>query len=306
MTVLTPLEFAQLYFNLKTYLFTPEPDVMPDYPLTPGWKTLRVAKYRLTTSPWAHTFWSEISKRLPGTIDVYVKTVEGKEESVSLSQHDAMLHFKAPFGGKGTPEEAQIAIQLVYRYHKTHMPPEKFVTLEGFIGLDCNGFVGTYIQRVAHNQNWHVAKKKDWNYGGAGMLINDIFNGILSHSGREIHDLDEIRSEDTYVLVLADAGDGTIKDPDKKGHYGHVMITQPNSRTQTGPDHGGGVHLQVVQANGPVGTGELNANYYTLHSPSKKSQGTVFSLSRGNWSPKKGDGGTPVRIARLDMSQAKG
>ncbi len=174
MDVMTPLDFAQLYFKLDTYIFTPEASAKPDYPLSEGWRKLRVAKYRLTESPWAATFWTEISKRLPRMVEVRVKTVEGKTENVSLTQIDAEQHFRSPFRGKGTPEEAQIAIQLVYRYHKTHMPPEVFVQQPGFIGLDCNGFVGSYIQRVVHRQSWRQAIKKAWSFGGAGTYIKTV------------------------------------------------------------------------------------------------------------------------------------
>jgi hypothetical protein len=310
---MTPLEFAQLYFKLNTYIFTPEASAKPDYLLPEGWRKLRVAKYRLTESPWASTFWREISKRLPRMVDVRVQTIEGRTENVSLPREDAERHFRAPFGGKGTPEEAQIAIQLVYRYHKTHMPPEVFVEQPGFIGLDCNGFVGSYIQRVVRHQTWRQAKTKAWSFGGASTYIKTLFDGTVnSPGGREMTDLEGLKSEDTYVLALCDEHDGTIRDPDGHGHFGHVMITQPNSTVSRNssrvpsslsvPDRrAAGVFLKVVQASGPVGKGELHDDYYTLHSPSRKSKGTVFTLSKGTWSGERGNSGMPVRVARLKV-----
>jgi len=316
MAVMTPLDFAQLYLNLDTYIFTPDEIAKPDYPLAVGWRKLRVAKYRLTESTWAETFWKEISKRLPQMVDVRVKTVEGYTEDALLTPKDLEQHFKSPFRGKGTPEEAQIAIQLVYRYHKTHMPPEVFVQQPGFIGLDCNGFVGTYIQRVVHKQKWREAKQKAWKWGGASTYIETLFRGtVKSEGGREMTDLESMKSEDTYVLALCDRDNGTISDPDGHGHYGHVMITEPNSMfplvssNTTGalpslsvlsvPNRGTtGIFLRVVQASGPVGTGVLHDDYCTLHSPSRKANGTVFELSKGTWS---GGRGTPVRVARLPV-----
>ncbi len=129
-------------------------------------------------------------------------------------------------------------------------------------------------------------------------------------------DLEGLKSEDTYLLALCDEYDGTIKDPDEHGHYGHVMITQPNSMfpgvssnsstralpSLSVPDRGAiGVFLRVVQASGPVGKGELHDDYYTLHSPSRKSKGTVFALSKGTWSGGRGNSGMPVRVARIKV-----
>jgi hypothetical protein len=301
MATMTPLDFAQLYFNLDTYIFPPEASAKPDdYPLTEGWRTLRVAKYRLTESPWAATLWADISKRLPQRVEVRVKTLDGKIENVSLTQQDAHTHFRHPFGGKGTPEEAQIAIQLVYRYHKTRMPPEVFVQQPGFIGLDCNGFVGSYLQCVVHSQDWRHAIQKAWSWGGAGTFIETIFKGTIKQGGCEITDLEDFDSDDTYILALCDKDDGTIKDPDGRGSYGHVMITEPSNSSGrlpsvSVPDRtSAGVFVQVVQASGPVGSGVLHDSYYTLHSPSKKSQGTVFTLSNDKHA-------MPVRVVRLNV-----
>ena len=88
-----------------------------------------------------------------------------------------------------------------------------------------------------------------------------------------------MNSGNTYVLALCDRSDGTVTDPDGLGHYGHVMITEPNSMfpgvssQSTGalpslsvPDRAStGVFLRVVQSSGGAG---LHDSYYTLHSPS--------------------------------------
>jgi hypothetical protein len=317
MAVMTPLDFAQRYFSLDAYIFTPEESAKPDYLLAEGWRKLRVVKYHISESSWFSTFWADISNRLPQMVDVRVKTIDGNIDDVSLTQGEAQKHFYWPFLGKGTPEEAQIAIQLVYRYHKTHMPPELFVRQAGFIGLDCNGFVGSYIQRAVNNQSWRKAIKKQWSFGGAGTYIKTLFDGVVKSGGSEMTDLEGMKAEDTYILALCDEFNGTIKDPspDQPTNYGHVMITEPNSMFPGVPSNSSsralpllsvpdrnstGVFLRVVQASGPMGRGELHDSYYTLHSPSKKSQGTVFTLSAGTWSGR-GVGGMKVRVARIKV-----
>jgi len=302
MAVMTPVAFAEKYFSLDTYIFTPEPYATPNYPLAQGSQQLRVEKYRLSESPWAQSFWTEISKRLPLLVDVRVHPIDGNRQDVRLTIGEAEFHFKEPFSGKGTPEEAQIAIQLVYRYHKTTMPPEHFVKLAGFVGLDCNGFVGSYIQRVVRGQTWQIRLSDKAKPGGSRTYINTLFNALIkpgSELGSEVTDIQDLKNEDTYVLALCDKDDGTIKDPHAPGTWGHVMITEPNSMgltaapLLTAPARAAGVAVRVVQASGPVGTGVLHHDYYTLHSPSRKSRGMVFTLS--------GKNEMPVRVARLKL-----
>src|SRR5262249_51465359 len=127
--------------------------------------------------------------------------------------------------------------------------------------------------------------------------------------------LGRMKAEETYVLAPCGGGNSTVSGPGGQRHYGHVMITEPNSMfplvssNTTGalpslsllsvPNRGtGGIFLRVVQASGPVGTGVLHHDYCTLHSPSRKANGTVFELSKGTWS---GGRGTPVRVARLPV-----
>src|SRR5262249_25335366 len=69
------------------------------------------------------------------------------------------------------------------------------------------------------------------------------------------------------------------------------LLSVPNRGT-------GGIFFRVVQASGPGGTGVLHHDYFTLHSPSRKANGTVFELSKGTWS---GGRGRPVRGARLPV-----
>jgi hypothetical protein len=296
MAKMTPLEFSQLYLSMSAYIFPPEPSVTPDYPLREGVWWLRVAQYRLTKTAWAATFWADIRKHLPKMVDVRVRPFESGPdgwEDVTLTQDDAWGHFHWPFGGKGTPEDAQIAIQLLYRYHKTSIPPDHFVEAPGFIGLDCSGFVGSYVQRVVHEQTWQEAKDKDdLPFGGADDGIGEIFNGAKdAPGGGEMKHLEDLVSEDTYILALCDGGDGKIKEPDGHGHYGHIMLTEPNTMSPGVYGTAPARLVRVVQASGSFG--ELHSSNYFLHSPGNKSHGTVFTLS--------GETEMPVRVARLKV-----
>jgi len=109
--------------------------------------------------------------------------------------------------GKGSPEQAQIAIQLTYRFHKTHSTPDQFVT-QDFIGLDCNGCVGNYIQRAVRGLGWQQANNDA--DPGPTTLIGDLLEA--QGKGNHITDIKNLNSGDTYILGHC-AEDGAVLDP---------------------------------------------------------------------------------------------
>ncbi len=272
---LTPLQFANQYLELQAYVYPREDNgsgpVVPGVPA--AWKPLPVKRYRLGHSAWWQPLWADISKRLGKTVTVKVKTVAGITEEVALTSHEAQRHFYPPFVGKGSPEQAQIAIQLVYRFRKTVFTPEQFVDKD-FIGLDCNGFVGNYIQRVRQGLTWRQADTdKD---PGPTTLMEDMFRGQGKHAA--IHELKSLRFADTYLFVMC-TKEGHILQPSKEhpGSYGHVMITEPKTLKQT-PN---GPELLVVEATA-AGKKELRSIPYTITSATKTPSGTVFHVLRGS------------------------
>jgi hypothetical protein len=286
MGVMTPLDFAKQYWSLQTYLFDPEPGAVPGYPLTAGWKTLRMACYRLGKTGWDTTLWKDLSTRLGKTVNVRVKTVAGITEDVTLTPDKALSHFRQPFGGKGTPEQAQIAIQLTYRYHKTKSTPDQFVANCNFIGLDCNGFVGNYIQRAVQGLGWQQANNN------VDPGPNAMIEGLLKQ-GDKVADIKDLKAAATYILGHC-TPDGTIIDPDKDHpkNWGHVMITQPETLAQIT----GGLTVKVVEATAH-GKSELREITYTILSSKKQARGTVFKIWRGLTD----DDPMDVRISRLKI-----
>jgi hypothetical protein len=154
---MTPLEFANQYLEMDVFIYPLEADSEQANPDAAGdWQHLKVGRYRLGASSWDKTLWQDISPHLSQPVSVKVKNIRGDTEDVTLTREQLWRHFHYPFVGKGSPEQAQIAIQLIYRYHKAVFTPDEFVAKD-FIGLDCNGFVGNYIQRVVQNQDWSDA-----------------------------------------------------------------------------------------------------------------------------------------------------
>src|SRR5215813_1660439 len=229
---MTPLEFAKKYLELEAFMYPLETGEGADSPgpgnVPEGWRPLRVARYRLGASPWPNQFWQDISPHVSAPITMTIKTISDEVQEVSLTREQLRFHFHFPFVGKGSPEQAQLAIQLVYRYHKAVFTPEQFVEKD-FIGLDCNGFVGNYIQRVVQNLPWLEANNdKD---PGPTTLIGD----LLAAQGKDnqITDLNDLQAEETYLFGFC-APNGAIYDPSKNnpGSFGHVMITEPGTLEQ--------------------------------------------------------------------------
>jgi hypothetical protein len=286
-SLMTPLDFAKQYMGLQTYFYQPDAGGPPRYSLQAGWKTLKVVRYRLGASIWGSTLWQDISKRMGKSITVRVKTIVGATEDVTLSASEAWSHFRYPFVGKGSPEQAQIAIQLTYRYHKSANKPEEFV-IKDFIGLDCNGFVGNYLQRAVRGQGWRPAKNDQ--DPGPTTLIGD----LLGTQGKDnqMTEIKDLKDGETYILGHC-TPDGVVLDPSKQNpkSWGHVMITQPGTQCQTAQ----GLTIGVVEATA-AGNRELRYLDYTFLDSKKKTHGTVFRILRG--SPKDP---MDVRIARLKV-----
>jgi hypothetical protein len=287
--MMTPREFANRYLELDVYMYPLETgDPGPGNVSEEGSSQLRVARYRLGESQWDNQFWQDISPHLSEPITLTIKTISDETQDVTLTREQLWRHFHPPFVGKGSPEQAQLAIQLVYRYHKAVFTPEQFVEKD-FIGLDCNGFVGNYIQGVVRDKPWLEARTDE--DPGPTTLIGS----LLKAQGRDnqITDVNDLQAEETYLFGLCDP-DGFIWDPkDARGHTsGHIMITEPGTLEQVDD----GCKIGVVEATA-AGNRELRCLDYTITGATKEQFGTVFHVLRGSPSDKMN-----VRVARLAVS----
>lgn len=291
MARITPLEFAQRYFALDTFIF---PQTFngtaaasaPAYVPPEGWNQLRVDNYRLGASPWDEKFWSEnIVSHFQEPVTVRIKTIWGDEiDHTFTTAAAARRHFHPPFVGKGTPEQAQIAIQLVYRFRPVSTTLEQFVA-RNFIGLDCNGFIGNYVQRVVQEQDWLSANNNQ--DPGPTTLIGDLLHGL----GDMVSSIQDIESEGTYLLGWCRA-DGSIRDPshDHPTDFGHIMITEPDTIQSTRI----GRSVGVTEATA-AGESKLRHLTYLLRDTVTRSEhGSIFRVQRGA-----GGAEMDVRISRL-------
>jgi len=106
-----------------------------------------------------HPYQDDLTSAVKGhtKIKVKVKRIDGVEETGEHEYTELSYGLVAPFSGKGYPEEVQLLLQDRYRYQKTHVALEDFVKQQ-FIGLDCNGFVGGYLERRNAQTTWRRTK----------------------------------------------------------------------------------------------------------------------------------------------------
>jgi hypothetical protein len=245
----------------------------------PGqWQKVRVASYRLgeANGGYRGQFWSEIKKFVDQkgkeAITVVVKTIWDKQETKTfLTPNELAYTAVAPFYGKGSPEEVQIMLQLRYRFQKVTLALNDF-TKAAFIGLDCNGFVGNYVQRAVKGAHWYRRSASD---PGPSTCLSS-----LMKLGTRIKSMDDLNSpSDTFLLAMTDAS-GNIIDHIKSTsagggtsvEHGHIMITQPSTVQKSGNE----LQVQVLESAGGVG---LVESTYKILSVSAKG---VFKIFRGS------------------------
>ena len=300
MAKITPSEFATKYLELDVFLYPQELSAaaleQPGYTPPQGWNRVCVDNYRLGASAWREKFWNEnIKSHFRGDpFEIRVKTLEEEYETMPvMPESEAWGHYRFPFVGKGSPEQVQIAIQFVYRFRRVVTPVEQFVAApHGFVGLDCNGFVGNYIQRVVRNLKWREAKITDPHGPDSNMTALYTIPDLTT----EITNVSELRREDTYILVMCSEV-GMIINAAKATAthdtvYGHIMLTDPGTLKETAA----GLTVEIAEATASGGQ-KLRKNYtYTIQKQTDQDRKRkMFHVVRG------ADRTMPVRIARLKV-----
>ncbi|HLJ48557.1 MAG TPA: hypothetical protein VKU01_21225 [Bryobacteraceae bacterium] len=285
-----PSEFLKLYTDLNVFVVPPQSDVDQG-----AWTPVHVKKYHLGTSPFKAPLWADVSPKVSKGSKVRVKTIEGKDSTSDVLNHTQLSNlFRWPFAGKGSPEQVQATIQLLYRYRQNKSTVQQFAGGVGtqneynFIGLDCNGFVGNYLQRVAFKMYdwWNQNNER---HPGPDSLIKDLFIDTTD----PVYSMAEFGNGNQSICLFVFCSEtGDIYDHGHgPGGAGHIMITDPGILSK-GPD---GVHLTVSESTaadiGGSGGGPVTSEYI-IKSVQKEGNkatrtGTVFLVWRGGSSAKK-------------------
>lgn len=203
------------------------------------------------------------------TLDVMVN---GDAVSIKDFEH-VKLHIAAPFYGKGSPEDCQLAAQLavlVKRTSKEQLPRY----CDKNMGLDCNGFVGNYLFHVRNGNPWQEIARDKKELGPSSSMDE------FAAAGHPVKDLVRMNPANLHLFIEVDKAFRVI--PGGKAGAGHIVITEPNKYTPTsfvfnsfgGLDMGyarkgayGHPALWAVESTGPQGAVGLHESWYAIKKP---------------------------------------
>jgi hypothetical protein len=193
------------------------------------------------------------------TLTVHVKPVLGGIEHSEFDTWQELWYYaRKPFFGKGSPEEAQITLQLADRFglvkeHNVQSYCDKY------LGLDCSGFVGNYLVHGLREGDWQSAEPM-----GTDCLANKTIGVIMRAYGKPIDDLDDLAPSNSYLLGLVGRS-GKIIEQYEGGSFGHIGVTWPGAKWES-PYREGKTSRPVptfwaVESTGGVGLGTHSAQF---------------------------------------------
>ncbi len=294
-----PSEFIKLYTDMNVFIVPPQGDLPQG-----TWTPVHVKKYHLGTSPFRSSLWADVSPKVSKGARVRVQPIAGQPvDSGVLTQTQLWNMFRWPFAGKGSPEQVQATIQLLYRFRNNKSSVEQFAGGVGkqneynFIGLDCNGFVGNYLQRVAWKKTYDWLNQNNEHHPGPDSMIKDLFTDTTN----PVYSMEEFGTgaQTIWIFVFC-SPDGHIYDHgDGPGGAGHIMITDPGVVSYRKDEVRITVSESTPTALGSTGGGPQTSEYIikqVLKQGNKATRtGAVFQVWRGGSSAYK----MPVMIGAL-------
>jgi hypothetical protein len=288
---MTPAQYANAFRKLQVYFDAPpgDDDPLPPTPMAlsengrtppilvrnPRIKVVDVNAYLLVTggAPKQDYFGKfGPSLKHAAYIQARIRRIDGAIENLSVQYDEIAYALIAPFWGKGYPEECQLALQLWSRIG--FGPPEISALLgkdgeNGAVGLDCNGFVGGFLERSRNPTRW--LRK-------TGSMTGAPINELMRINGETLDSLDDFAPPENGLMImgLCDPADGRIKDY-AESPPGHVVITEPGSARKLA---NGTVQITVSESTGKVG---IWTSTYIIQSVAKATTtGAVFKVHRGS------------------------
>jgi hypothetical protein len=226
-------------------------------------------------------YFNDLTGSVRGQKDIYtrIKRIDGVFESSGYDYSDISYSLVAPFYGKGYPEEVQLVLQMRYRYQKTNLALADFVQ-SSFIGLDCNGFVGGYLDRRNAQDKWLRKSASKTSEPIQTLLGTQYFTSW-----------DNFRPPGPTCLILGLCDKyGNVKDHTPDGGVGHIVITEPCTMMKLSPT--GPIEVQAVESTGGIGLTSGIYRIETMHLDARRR--AFFHVDRGH-----GKGKEYFRITEL-------
>jgi hypothetical protein len=160
------------------------------------------------------------------TLVIHVKEAGGGVSHEEFDNwRDLWYYARKSFFGKGSPEEAQITLQLADRFGL--LPAgglQKYC--DTYLGLDCNGFVGNYLIHGKAGKDWEAEPP------GSDFLANQGIATIVKRNGSQVNTVDELVATNSYLMALA-ASNGSVINQYADGSFGHILITVPGLKYES-------------------------------------------------------------------------
>ena len=283
MDMLTPADYADTYRNLEVALQAGSVNVKIErYHI--GEADAEMGALVQAVKEYCH---AQQKKDPQFTLELIVNG-----DKVNTNYEAVKLHVVAPFYGKGSPEDCQIAAQLAVltkRTSKEHLAHY----CDKYMGLDCNGFVGNYLFHVRNGNPWWILARDRKDLGPSSSMDQFVA------AGHPVKDLGAINPANLHLFVEVDKALRVI--PGGSSGAGHIVISQPNKYTPAsfvfnsfgGLDMGyarkgayGHPALWAVESTGPNGAIGLHESWYAIKKPVSTKHQTVnrgiYEVFRGS------------------------
>ena len=237
---MTPAQYASAFRKLRVFLDSePGDDDQPPTPMAldergrtppslswrPRQETVDVKSYLLVSGggapakPYYGKFGAGLKSAL--YIEAQIFRVDGTIETNSFQYDQIAYGLIAPFWGKGYPEECQLALQLWHRLGLGPPTVKDMVLENGSIGLDCNGFVGGYLERSRNPAQWLRTR---------GTMTGSPINELLRLNGAFLNSMADFAPPEnrSMLIALCDQNSGIVRDYNDTP-VGHVVITEPGT-----------------------------------------------------------------------------
>ncbi len=285
---MTPAQYASAFRKLRVYLDSepgdddPQPTPMalnergrtpPSLSWRPRQEIVDVKSYLLVSGGGAPSkpYFGKFGPALKTALYIEAKIfrIDGTIETNSFQYDQIAYGLIAPFWGKGYPEECQLALQLWHRLGLGPPNVKDMVLENGSIGLDCNGFVGGYLERSRNPAQWLRTR---------GTMTGTPINELLRMNGAFLNSMADFAPPEgrSMLMALCDQNSGIVRDYNDTP-VGHIVITEPGTARRQAD---GTVTITVSESTGHVG---ITTSVYTIKSLVKTTpSGAIFQVQRGS------------------------
>ena len=193
------------------------------------------------------------------------------------SYNEAWYYASKAFWGKACPEELQITLQLALRLKAVNNESELQAycdkdtggLAQGAVGLDCNGFVGNYLQHGLNGASWDDNKP-----GFRDYTANTGIADIMQKLGPEVKTMSDVSPLKTYVLGRVSPTSKRVINQKEGNLYAHIMVTAPFTR----PGLDGGKPVWILRVAESTADAGLTESDYIL----TWKESSIFNVNRGS------------------------